>query len=123
MVDKMVETELSFRVLAGHHGRFGRGASLYHHQSQLSARLWVRFPCRPGSFLRFNSRPVIYGTIGSLASNGVVGPSIWLQFTLEPLDLNHVMTLSKLCTYTYALANQALHPFGVGKLVPEIYWG
>ena len=33
------------------------------------------------------------------------------------------MTLSKLCTYTCALGNQAIHPFGVGKLVPAICRG
>ena len=35
---------------------------------------------------------------------------------------NRVMTLSKLCTYT-ALANQAIHPFLVGKLVQAICQG
>ena len=43
--------------------------------------------CRPGSFLRFNSRPVMYGADGSLASSVVLGPSIWVQFPLEPLNL------------------------------------
>ena len=27
---------------------------------------------------------------------------------------------SKLDTYTYVLANQAIHPFGVGQLIPTI---
>ena len=29
-----------------------------------------------------------------------------------------VMTLSELCTYTRAIAKQAVHPLGIGKLVP-----
>ena len=33
------------------------------------------------------------------------------------------MTVSKLCTYTCDLANQAIFPFGVGKLVPEMCRG
>ena len=43
--------------------------------------------CRPGSFQRTNSRPVIHGAIGSLASSGILGPLTWVQFQLEPLDL------------------------------------
>ena len=37
--------------------------------------------------LRFNSRTEMYLTDGSLASRGVFGPSVWVQFTLEPLDI------------------------------------
>ena len=44
-------------------------------------------PCRPDSFLRFNSRPIMYGAVGSLVSNGVLGPSTWIKFPLEPFDL------------------------------------
>ena len=33
------------------------------------------------------------------------------------------MTLNKLCKYTCALANQAIYPFGIGKLVPAISRG
>ena len=40
-------------------GRFGRGAILYHHSSQLFKRLLVDSHYRPGSFLRFNSRPIM----------------------------------------------------------------
>ena len=40
-----------------------------------------------GSFLRFNSRPLMYGAVGSLASSGVFGPTTWVKFPLEPLDL------------------------------------
>ena len=29
----------------------------------------------------------MYGAVGSLASSGTLGPSIWVQFPLEPLDL------------------------------------
>ena len=36
---------------------------------------------------------------------------------------NRVISLSKLCTYTCALANQAMHPIAVGKLVPAICRG
>ena len=43
--------------------------------------------CRSGSFLRFNSRPVMYGAVDSLVSSGVLGPSTWVKFPLEPLDL------------------------------------
>ena len=43
--------------------------------------------CRSGSFLRFNYRPVIHGAVGSLASSGILGPSTWVHFPLEPLDL------------------------------------
>ena len=38
-------------------------------------------------------------------------------------EFNCVMTLSKLCTYTCAIASQAIHPFVVGKLVPAICRG
>ena len=31
-------------------GRFGSGASLYRHRSQLSERLWVRLPLPTGQF-------------------------------------------------------------------------
>ena len=48
---------------------------------------WFDLHCRPGSFLRFNYRPVMYGTVGSLTSNEILGPSIWAQVQLEPLDL------------------------------------
>ena len=34
-----------------------------------------------------------------------------------------LMTLSKSCTYTRALANQSIHPLWVGKLVPAICRG
>ena len=36
------------------------------------------------------------------------------------IGFDRVMTLSKLCTYTRALANQAISPFGVSKLIPAI---
>ena len=64
---------------AGRRGRFGRGASLYRHQSQLFERLWVRLPLPTGQFLRFNSRPIMYGTVGTLLSSGVLGTSTWLN--------------------------------------------
>ena len=78
------------------------------------------FHCRPGSFLRFNSRPIMYGTVGSLALSGVLVPSTWVKF---PLKFDRLMTLSKLCMYTCALANQAINLFGVSKLVPAICRG
>ena len=46
-----------------------------------------------------------------------------LQHGLIPTQafgFDHVMTLNMLCTYTCALANQAIHPFWVSKLVPTI---
>ena len=64
----------------------------------------------------------MYGAVGSLVSIGVLGPLNWVKFPLELFDLI-VMTRSILCTYTRALANQAIHPLGVGKLVPEICRG
>ena len=76
--------------------------------------------CRPYSQLRFNARPVMYGTVGSLASSEILVPSTWTQFPFRAIGFNRVMTLGKLCTYTFALANQAIHPFAVGKLVPAI---
>ena len=36
---------------------------------------------------------------------------------------SRVITRSKLCTFTYALADQAIHPLGVSKLAPVIYRG
>ena len=42
--------------------------------------------CRPGSFLRFNSWPIMYDMVGSLVSSGVLGPSTWVNFPLEPFD-------------------------------------
>ena len=33
--------------------------------------------CRPGSFLRFNSRPIMYDAVGSLVSSEVLDPSTW----------------------------------------------
>ena len=33
------------------------------------------------------------------------------------------MTLSKICTYTSSVANQAIHPFGINKLVPKFLGG
>ena len=37
----------------------------------------------------------------------------------QAVGFNRVMTPSKLCTYTCALANQAIHPFAVDKLIPD----
>ena len=45
------------------------------------------FHCRPGNFLRFNSGPVMYVVVGSLAPSGILGPSTWVQFPLEPFNL------------------------------------
>ena len=41
-----LDSELTMRKLVGKGccGRFGRGASLYRHRSQLFERLWVRLP-------------------------------------------------------------------------------
>ena len=75
--------------------------------------------CRPGSFLRLNSRSVMYNAVGSLASSWILGLSN-CSIPARSAGLNHVMTLSKLCSYTCALANQAIHPFMFGKFVPAI---
>ena len=59
------------------------------------------------------------------------GRFIGIELGLGPVDLcsipalafrfdHQVMTMSKLCTHTCALENQAVHPLGVGKLVPAI---
>ena len=40
--------------------------------------------CQPGSFLRFNSRPIMYGAVGSLVL--VLDPTTWVHFLLVPLD-------------------------------------
>ena len=79
--------------------------------------------CRPGSFLRFNSRPIMYGAVGSLASCGGLGPVDLSSVSARAVGFNCIMTLSKICTYTCAPANQAIHPFGVGKLIPAICRG
>ena len=65
----------------------------------------------------------MYGAVGSLALIGVLGPLTWVQFPLKPLDLICVMTPSNLCTYTFALANQAIHPFVVGNWYRQFVGG
>ena len=57
---------LTFNINIGCCGRIGRGASLYRHRSQLFGRCGLDSHCRSGSFLRFNSRPIMYGAVGSL---------------------------------------------------------
>ena len=114
---------IRFSKRSGHRGRFGRGASLYSHRSQLSGRLWVRLLLPTGQFSK----------ISFSACNVRSCWFIGIEWGLESVDLgsifaraagfNGVMTVSKLCTYTCALAIQAIHPFGVGKLVPAIYLG
>ena len=44
------------------------------------------FHCRPGSFLRFNSRPIMYDVVGSLVFELVLDPTTWVYFLLVPLD-------------------------------------
>ena len=39
------------------------------------------------------------------------------SFPARAVGFNHIMTLNTLCTYTRAIANQTIHPFGVGKLI------
>ena len=68
--------------------------------------------CRPGSFLRNNSRPVMYGAVGSLASSGVLGPFDLGSIPTRAFGFNRVMTLSKLRMYTCALANKLSIPSG-----------
>ena len=38
---------------------------------------------RPGNFLRFNARPIIYDAVGSFVSSRVLDPSTWVKFPLE----------------------------------------
>ena len=64
----------------------------------------------------------MWGTVGSLTSSDILGPSTWVQFPLDPLDL-FVQLLSASYVYTFVLANQTIHRFGVGKLVPAICRG
>ena len=47
-------------------GRFGRGASLYRIGRSCSECCGFDSHCPPGSFLRFNSRPIMYGAVDSL---------------------------------------------------------
>ena len=63
----------------------------------------------------------MYGAVGSLTSSGHLGLVDLGSVPARAAGFNRVMTLSKLYTYTCALANQAIHPFGVGKFVPPIY--
>ena len=63
------------------------------------------------------------GAVGSLKSSGILGAVDLDSIPARAAGFNHVMTLSKLRKYTCALANQAIHPFGVGKLVPAICRG
>ena len=79
--------------------------------------------CRPDSFLRFYSRPIMYGVVGSLILSEVLGPSSWVKIPARASGFDRVMTLSKSCTYERALANQAIHPLVVGKLVQAICRG
>ena len=98
-----------------HRGRFGRGGILYRYRLQLSRRLWVRLPLPTGQF----------SEISLSACNVRRGWFIGIECDLGPVDmgsipsrfigLHRVMNLSKLCTHTCVLANQAIHPVGVGK--------
>ena len=42
--------------------------------------------CRPGSFLRFNFRPIMYGAVGSLGIESVFDTTTSVHFLLVPLD-------------------------------------
>ena len=84
------------------------------------------FYYRPGSFYRdiiislyFMARLVHWYLVGSWGPRiGLNSPtSLWIW------SWDRVMTLNKLCTYTCALANQAIHPLRVGKLVPQFVGG
>ena len=101
-------------------GRFGRGASLYRHRSQLFGMLWVRLPLPTGQFS--NSRPIMYGAVGSLVLSWY-----WTRqpgfISSDAFVFNCVITLAKVMCIQSAFANQAIHPFGVGKLVPAISRG
>ena len=63
----------------------------------------------------------MYGAVGSLVSS--LG-TFDLGFILaRAFGFDRVMTLSKSCTYTHALANPAIHPLGVGKFVSAKFVG
>ena len=113
-----------FSCHKGHRDRLGCGASL----QIVIGRSCLEdggfdSHCRTGSFLIFNSR----------AYNVRRGWFVGIEWGLVPVDLgsiparatslNRVLTLSKLFTYTCALAYQAMHLLEVGKLVPAIYRG
>ena len=72
-------------------------------------------------------------TNNALSFTNTFGWFIDIEWGLSLVDLgsilarvfgfSRVMTLSKLCTYTCARANQAIHPFRIGKFIPAICRG
>ena len=42
-------------------------------------------PLPTGQFSEIYFRPIMYDAFGSLVSSGVLGPSTWVKFQLEPL--------------------------------------
>ena len=64
---------------------------------------------------RLSSRAVTYRAVGIELVIGSF-PSIAFGF-------NCVVTLSNVVSVHFAIAHQAIHSFGIGKLVPAISWG
>ena len=63
-------------------GRFGRGANLYRHRSQLFGRLWVRLPLPTGQFSEiYNVRRGWFTGIEL-----VLDPTTWVHFLLVRFD-------------------------------------
>ena len=50
-----------------------------------------------------------------------LGPDDLCSILARSFGFHREITLSKLCTYAFSQANQAIHPFGVAKLVRDIY--
>ena len=78
---------------------------------------------RPGSFLRFNSRRIMYGAVGSLVlSWSWTRHPGFIFFWCHWIQLCNNLG-QKVMSIQFALANQAIHPFGVSKFVPAISRG
>ena len=58
----------------------------------------------------------------SLTSSRVLRTIDLSSILVRAFGFNRVTTMINLYTYSYALANQVIHPFGFGKLVPAILW-
>ena len=86
-VNKNVSCMYFYMLFIGCCGRFGRGASLYRHRSQLFGRLWVRLPLPTGKFsaIQFSAYNVRRGWFIT-GIELVLNPTTWVHFFLMPLD-------------------------------------
>ena len=65
-------TSSTSRYRIGRGSRFGKGASLYRHRSQLFGRLWVRLPLPTGQFSSiFIYRPILSSPYCATRNKGV----------------------------------------------------